>query len=129
MGKGADNYWVGFDLGGTKMLSALYDDEFYELGRRRQKTRGANGAEDGVKNIAELIRETLRPTRIKPKHLSGICIGCPGPLDLDDGVILEAPNLGWKNVSIVRILEQEFSCEVSIVNDVDAGVYLSLIHI
>lgn len=118
-----DDYWVGFDLGGTKMLAALYDDEFHQLSRQRKKTQGADGVEAGVKNIINVIRATLSPTRIVPEDLTGICIGCPGPLDLDEGIIIEAPNLGWKNVPIVRILENEFQCEVLIANDVDAGVY------
>ena len=31
------SYWVGFDLGGTKMLSVVYDSDFNDLGRERKK--------------------------------------------------------------------------------------------
>ncbi len=34
------SHWIGFDLGGTKMLAVVYDDNFTPLGRARKKTKG-----------------------------------------------------------------------------------------
>ena len=42
-----DNCWVGFDLGGTKMLACVFDDELEKIGSRRRKTRGEAGQEEG----------------------------------------------------------------------------------
>ena len=44
-------------------------------------------------------------------------------LDLDKGLILEAPNLGWKRVPLQALLEGWFHCRVVLSNDVDAGTY------
>ena len=115
--------WIGFDLGGTKMLCQAFDSEFSCLSRNRGRTRGYEGAKSGVGRIIKLIAETLKAINLPSEELGGICIGCPGPLDLDEGVIIEAPNLGWKNVQIKTKLEQEFGCPAAIMNDVDAGVY------
>ena len=115
--------WIGFDLGGTKMLCQAFDSEFSCLSRNRDRTRGYEGAKSGVERIIKLIAETLKAINLPSEELGGICIGCPGPLDLDEGVIIEAPNLGWKNVQIKKKLEQEFGCPAAIMNDVDAGVY------
>ena len=51
--------WVGFDLGGTKMLAAAFSPEFRLLGRRRRKTKGAEGAKAGLERIVETIRDAL----------------------------------------------------------------------
>ncbi|MEZ6117250.1 MAG: ROK family protein [Pirellulaceae bacterium] len=115
--------WIGFDLGGTKMLSQVFDAKFYPLSRRRAKTNGHEGAAAGLERIADLIRSTLDETKLSKGELGGIGVGCPGPLDLNDGVIIEAPNLGWKEVRIREYLEKAFDCPVIIMNDVDAGVY------
>jgi glucokinase len=120
MGKG---FRVGFDLGGTKMLSVLYDDDFKSLGRERRRTRGHEGVEFGLKRICETIHRTLKKNDADIDDLIGIGVGCPGTLDLDSGVILDAPNLGWKNAKIRKVLTEEFDCPVVILNDVDAGVY------
>src|SRR5207253_863762 len=44
-------------------------------------------------------------------------------VDLERGVVVEAANLGWRNVAIRDALEKEFKCPVVVLNDVDAGVY------
>lgn len=116
-------YWIGFDLGGTKMLSALYDSEFKDLARKRKKTKGHEGQEAGLERIAQTIHETLEEAKIDKSELSGIGIGCPGPLDLNEGILLDAHNLGWSQVPLKKFLEKEFGCPSVIANDVDLGVY------
>lgn len=117
------SHWVGFDLGGTKMLAAVYNSNFSLLGRERTKTKGYEGMEAGLNRIVRSIHKALHAADVRPADLKGIGIGCPGPLDLERGVIFDAPNLGWKNVPITEVLSKEFGCPTVIVNDVDAGVY------
>lgn len=118
-----DDIWLGFDLGGTKMLAEVFDWKFRPLGRKRRKTKGNEGAEAGIERIIETIEDALKEADCKASQLSGIGIGCPGPLDLNEGVILEAPNLGWKNIAIRKELESKFKCPVVVANDVDLGLY------
>lgn len=118
-----DKYWVGFDLGGTKMLATVFDPSFRPVGRKRKKTRDRDGAAPGLERIADTIRRALESAGIRPEQLGGIGVGCPGPLDLDAGIILEAPNLGWVNAPVKETLERAFGCPTVIVNDVDAGVF------
>lgn len=115
--------WLGFDLGGTKMNAVLFDKKFEPLARRKKKTRGADGVDAGLDRIRSTIEKLLEEAAAVKSQLGGIGIGCPGPLDLDEGVILELPNLGWKSVPLKKILEKEFGCPVWLCNDVDAGVY------
>ena len=120
---GDRNVWVGFDLGGTKMMAVVYDDDLNVLGKKRRKTRekGRDGVEP--KRLAETIRMALENADVKESEIRGIGCGCPGPLDLKKGIILEAPNLGWKNVELQSFLSKEFDCPAEICNDVDAGVF------
>lgn len=115
--------WIGFDLGGTKMLTVAYDPEFQELGRRRRKTKGRDGSDSGIARIASTIDRMLEESSLDRDRIAGIGIGCPGPIDLDNGRILTTPNLGWDNVDIRDYLSDKFRCDVTVLNDVDAGVY------
>ena len=115
--------WIGFDLGGTKMNAMLFDGSFAVRGRRRKKSRGSEGVDAGLERIVSIIAKLLEESESSKEMLGGIGIGCPGPLDLEEGVILEAPNLGWKNVALKKTLEKEFGCPVFVCNDVDAGLY------
>jgi glucokinase len=115
--------WVGFDLGGTKMLAVVYDDDFRPLGRSRTRSRGHEGKKAGLERIVAVVKEALKDASVDRKQLAGIGIGCPGPLDPIRGVIHEAPNLGWKNVPVKETLESAFGCPAVVGNDVDVGVF------
>jgi glucokinase len=119
----SDACYVGFDLGGTKMLAAAFDGGLKALARKRRKTEGYFGAEAGLDRIAETIDESLADAKVRRQQLAGIGVGCPGPLDLDRGILLDAPNLGWRQVPIKDALQKRFNCPVYLVNDVDGGVY------
>lgn len=121
--KKTQHYWLGFDLGGTKMMATVFDASFKPRASERIKTRAQDGAGAVLTRMIGAIRTVIADAHIKPGQLGGIGVGCPGPLDLDRGVILTAPNLGWKNVALKDKLQKEFHCPVVIANDVDSGVF------
>ncbi len=121
--------WIGFDLGGTKMLAVAYGPEDAaalpgsELGRRRRKTKGREGSDAGIERIGSTIDRLIDENDLSKHTIAGIGIGCPGPIDLDKGKLLMTPNLGWDNVDVRGYLGKKFNCPVAVINDVDAGVY------
>lgn len=117
------DYWVGFDLGGTKMLATVFDAAFQPLGSDRRKTKGHLGVESGLGRMISVIRKAMADADVGRKQVRGIGVGCPGPLNLERGVILDAPNLGWEHVPVKETLEKEFGCPTVIANDVDVGVF------
>ena len=123
MAKGANKVWVGFDLGGTKMMATVYGAGFKALASAKAKTPVNDGPKAVLARIRETIHEALKEARVPPRALAGIGVGCPGVLDLDAGIILEAPNLGWKRVPLRKLLAGWFRCPVTLANDVDAGTY------
>ena len=118
-----DGIWIGFDLGGTKMLTIAYDSQWNVLGRRRRKTRGREGSDSGIARIGTTIERLLDENELDRKRIRGIGIGCPGPIDLRKGRILTTPNLGWDDVDIGDYLKRKFDSRVVVLNDVDAGLY------
>lgn len=118
-----DSYRVGFDLGGTKMLAVLFDQDFRPVARQRKRTDGQAGQDAGVKRMIAVIQDLLKEANVRPEQVRSIGLGCPGPLDLDHGIVLESPNLGWKKVRLRATLQAAFGCPVVLANDVDSGVY------
>lgn len=123
-----DSYTLGFDLGGTKMLAALFDDNLKKVAQLKRRTRPDNAeapldGKAGLKRIGDLIDDLLEAEKIDAKQLDGIGIGAPGPVDMDEGVLAEAGNLGWTNVPLGKGLRKRFGCPVAAGNDVDLGVF------
>ena len=116
-------YWLGVDLGGTKMLAALFNDKFKVLAERKEKTSGQDGAKAVVAHLQQLINDTAAEANIPVKKLAGIGLGVPGPVNVATGSVLSAPNLGWHNLPLQKILERACAVPVRVFNDVDAGTY------
>jgi glucokinase len=68
---------------------------------RSQPTNAQLGAEAVaehiVKMIGDVITDTMAETGAKRAQFLGVGIGAPGPLDRERGLVVVAPNLGWKN--------------------------------
>ena len=123
MSDNLNDCWIGFDLGGTKMLAVVYDDDFKPLGKSRKKTKGHEGKEAGLKRINAVIKEALEDANVTTAQIKGLGIGCPGPLDIEKKTIRIAPNLGWEDAAVGKSIEDEFGFPVTVANDVDAGVF------
>lgn len=121
--KTLERVWIGFDLGGTKMLAKVFNDRYETIGRAKQKTQGAKGMKAGLARMVDTAAAALDNAGVDASRLAGIGVGCPGPINPENGVIVEAPNLGWKNVPVEEHLGKAFGVRAVICNDVDAGVY------
>lgn len=115
--------WVGFDLGGTKMLACVFDEGMKVLGRKRRRTKGQGGAAAGLRRVADTIQEALDDSGLDRRHLKGIGVAVPGPVDMDRGFVPHMPNLRWRNARVREVLGKHFGIPVSVLNDVDAGTF------
>ncbi len=122
------NYWIGFDLGGTKMMASLLDNKFNVLDFKRKSTLGHEGADQGLERVIDLIEELLKKNKVEPEKVLGIGMACPGVVNLHTGVLRHAPNLGWSEVPIGKVLKTRFKVPVVVLNDVDAGAYGEYAH-
>ena len=73
--KQQDQCWMGVDLGGTKILSAVYNQEFQYLGSKRLRTQSERGCEVVIERLIRTIQETLEKTEVSVDRLAGIGIG------------------------------------------------------
>lgn len=105
------------------MLAGVYDDSFRNLSREKKKSSGAKGASAGIERMGDAIDAAMEKAEVKASQLGGIGVGAPGPLDLKRGILLDAPNLGWTDAPVRKLLKDRFDCPVTVINDVDSGIY------
>ncbi len=111
-------YYAGIDLGGTKILSVITDENRTVVSQDKTNTQPAEGANVVVENIVNSVKNAAKKGNISETCLMGIGIGVPGPVDPLSGMVYDCPNLtGWKNIHIKAILEKEFSIPVTVEND------------
>ena len=114
-------YILGVDLGGTKIATVLTDLSGKILERVEVPTEASKGQDVVIQNIIQSVDMVLAETGVSTDEVIGLGIGSPGPLDRKTGVVLEAPNLGWKNVPIRDILQERYNVPVYLENDANAA--------
>ena len=112
---------VGVDMGGTKILSAVIDAEGNILGTAKLSTKADEGTTAVIDRIAESIEKAINKSNVENASIQAIGIGAPGPLDPETGVVIFAPNLGWRDVPLKTELEARTGLPTFVDNDVNVG--------
>lgn len=118
-----NSYILGIDLGGTKVMAAVFDGHNQIISRARAKTNAWRDDEEVFHTIASTARRALTSAGIEAADLRAIGIGAPGPLDPDTGYIIESSNMKFRNFPLGPRLAEAFGCPAVVDNDVNAGVY------
>lgn len=118
----ADKWVVGVDLGGTTTKLALVDSIGDIICKWEIPTDVTNSGKNITKNIANSIDHKISELGKSKSDILGIGMGAPGPVDLENGIIYEAVNLGWKTeFPLQRELEAVTSLPAVIDNDANCA--------
>jgi glucokinase len=113
---------AAIDLGGTKILAAVFGPDGEIAGRAKKSTGKDHRPDAVVERMVECVREAAAAAGVPASHLRGVGVGAPGPVDVADGVIRLAPNLGWENVPLRDALARSLSIPAAVDNDVRVAV-------
>src|SRR5438876_8060352 len=116
-------YALGIDLGGTKTLAAVVDVSTGEvLSSERKPTRAEKGQEYVSQHVINLSTAALESAKLPAgSKIIGVGIGAAGQIDRKNGVILDAPNLGVKDMRMADILGKQFGQPIAVGNDVEVA--------
>lgn len=121
--KGERPRWVvGVDIGGTNLRIGRIPagGRGAPAGMRRRRTR-ARSASDVLDRILTMIHETV--AHAGRDGVAGIGLGAPGPVDRKSGVVLEAPNLGWRDYPLRDLVAEATGLPVAVENDANCFAY------
>jgi glucokinase len=117
---------IGVDLGGTKIFAgAVSLDGARTSGMRSIATQpelGDEGVADRMVGLIEgVILDSMNETGATRKDFIGIGVGAPGPLDRERGVVVVAPNLGWKDFPLRDRISSRLNLPVTLDNDANCA--------
>ena len=119
----AKQYNICLDVGGTKVLGAVFDEQDQIIYRLKKRTKsGGDGSADVEQVIIGVVEEMIRESGIDRKKLNAIASCAPGVIDPENGVVLFTPNLPWRDYPIREHMEQHFGVPFFVGNDVNLGV-------
>ncbi len=114
-------YYVGVDIGGTKIAIAVFDCEFHSIVECVIPTDCRNGCRAMVEQIYRAYRDVLSQASINERDIASIGVCSPGPLNLKKGTIVFIPTMGFRNEPLVAYFEEYFQKPIVLQNDTNAA--------
>jgi glucokinase len=120
-------YIIGVDLGGTKIFAgAVSVDGTRTHGMRTLATQADVGGADGVVDrivglIEDVILDTIKETGATREDFLGVGLGAPGPLDREKGIVVVAPNLGWRDFPLRDRVSSRVKLPATLDNDANCA--------
>jgi glucokinase len=114
---------IGIDIGGTKILGALVNENGIILDKIYIPSDGVEGAKEVLKNLREIIMNLLERAVNKSISVIGIGIGTGGLISPYDGKIMFATDLipNWKGIDLKREMESSFKLKTLVEVDGNAA--------
>ncbi len=126
MSEGRVRYIVGVDRGGTNIVvGAMPEDGSRQLAVHQVATHAEQGADAVVDRIAKMVVAVISQVSASEKankeDFLGVGVGAPGPLDRERGMVVVAPNLGWRDFPLRDSISDRLDLPVAIDNDANCA--------
>ncbi len=119
----AESYIISLDVGGTKVLGAIFNKKHEIIYRLKKKSKeNGEGAQNVEQVIVNVVEEMLKESGIKRSEVTAIASTAPGVVDQEKGIVLFTPNLPWRNYNIKKSMEEKLGIPFFAGNDVNLGV-------
>ena len=114
-------YFIGIDLGGTKIAGVITDLKGNIIKENIIKTMAEYGDKAIVLRIINLIEDLIISSGKTLEDIRAVGIGSPGPLDPKRGIIITTPNLPFENFDIITPIKEKFNVPVFLDNDANVA--------
>ena len=113
-----DSRWmIGLDLSHNQFRGAIVNLRGIIRDVITIPLEGHDG-EDALKLLYQIVDQLIKKAN---RPLLGIGVGTPGLVNTQEGIIISAVNLNWKNLPLTHLLQERYNIPVSILNDSQAA--------
>lgn len=123
----SERFVLGVDIGGTNLVVAAVSPDGRLAAIRSEPTRPERGPEAAMTTIramADVVAEEVAGAGSSAGDVfMGVGVGCPGPLDLDAGIILETPNLDWDGFPVRDRIADLTGLSATLDNDANCATW------
>lgn len=117
------DYYIGIDLGGTNIAAAVVDEYGIIYGRSTRKTNAPRTYQEIFKDMADCALDAAKESGISFDDIKSVGIGCPGAIDIENGMIEFSNNLNFYDAPIVSYMEKLLKKKVYVENDANAAAW------
>ena len=111
---------IGIDIGGMSIKGAAVDSNGRVYDKFSMPFVKGEPGEDTIKKLADLVKEYIASQHLEGK-IAGIGIGCPGTLDVANGIVEYSNNLNWNDLPVAKIMNEVLPYPIRLINDANAA--------
>lgn len=115
------SYIIGIDIGGTNVLLGMTDLNGEVCASRQFITR-YHLNNDLFQEMKRCVESMFSQLQITASDVLGLGVGVPGITNVEEGVVIEAPALGWENFPVRDRFHEIFDFPVYVDNDVNSVI-------
>ncbi|MCE5187484.1 MAG: ROK family glucokinase [Planctomycetaceae bacterium] len=115
--------FIGFDIGGTNLKLGLFDEKLKLLDKDNVANPAGLTAEWLVEHAFQSANTMLTRNGYKLSDLKAAGVGCPGTIDMKNGIIIASPNLPFKQTPLRQMLSTKLGCPCIVENDANAAAW------
>lgn len=117
-------YTIGIDLGGTNIAAGLVDENHKIIRKHSVPTNAHRSADEITKDMAAVCHKLCEDEGITAAQIASVGIATPGTADTDNGIVVYANNLPFRDYPIADKLKELFPvAKVAIANDANAAAF------
>lgn len=111
---------MGIDIGGTTVEMALVNLEGEMIGKMSFPTQ-TYLPDNLLEKLSRCVFSLIAEQAIEPSQILGVGIGVPGMTDVEKGIVIDAPSLGWKQYPFKEKMKKLLPFPMYIDNDVNVA--------
>ncbi|MDO9129367.1 MAG: ROK family transcriptional regulator [Anaerolineales bacterium] len=112
---------IGVELGVDFIFVVITDFVGKIIWRRLAQADPAEEKETTLAQTLEIVNEAIKAGRELGLRPLGLGLATPGIVNLNEGVLVFAPNLHWRDVPLCKIFSEETGLRVFVENDANAA--------
>jgi len=112
---------IGVAFGVDYLAAAVTDFRGTILWRKSIESDPCGTVETCLAQTLALVRQAIDFCRLQRLHLLGLGLAAPGTVDLDQGLLVFAPNLQWRDVPLKAFFQGQTGLPVYVENDANAA--------
>jgi glucokinase len=112
------DFVLALDIGGTKVAAGVVGPDGETRSFQVAPSRTERGPEAVLADLFQLGRESVEQSGVPWTEITAVGIGCGGPLDAAEGILLAPPHLpGFRDVPVAALAEKAFERPALLEND------------
>jgi glucokinase len=117
-------HYLGLDVGGTKMVAGIVDENFNIIARESMPSNAGRSIDEITSDMARVSKMAAQKAGIRIEEFSSWGIGMPSYVNPKTKLLVHANNFGWKNVPILDYLKKYIpSLPIYLENDANCAAY------